>query len=46
MTGTHRGVWAGLEPTRKKVSVLIVIHFPWTAAASKFVGEKIYFDTA
>ena len=46
MTGTHRGVWAGLEPTRKKVSVPIVIHFPWNAAASKFAGEKIYFDTS
>ena len=46
MTGTHRGVWAELEPTRKKVSVPIVIHFPWNAAASKFAGEKIYFDTA
>ena len=46
MTATHRGVWAGLEPTRKKVSVPIVIHFPWNAAASKFAGEKIYFDAA
>ena len=46
MTGTHRGVWAGLEPTRKKVSVPIVIHFPWNAEVSKFAGEKIYFDTA
>ncbi len=46
MTGTHRGNWAGLEPTRKKVSVPIVIHFPWNEAASKFAGEKIYFDTA
>ena len=46
MTGTHRGAWGGLEPTRKKVSVPIVIHFPWNAGASKFAGEKIYFDTA
>ncbi len=46
MSGTHRGVWAGFEPTRKKVSVLIVIHFPWNGTAGKFVGEKIYFDTA
>lgn len=46
MTGTHRGVWAELEPTRNKVSVPIVIHFPWNMAASKFAGEKIYFDTA
>ena len=45
MTGTHRGAWAGLEPTRRKVSVPIVIHFPWNAAAGKFAGEKIYFDS-
>jgi hypothetical protein len=46
MTGTHRGKWAGLKPTRRKISVPIVIHFPWNAEASKFAGEKIYFDTA
>ena len=46
MTGTHRGAWAGLEPTRNKVSVPIVIHFPWNASAGRFAGEKIYFDTA
>ena len=45
-SGTHRGVWAGMEPTRKKVSVPIVIHFPWNVVAKKFSGEKIYFDTA
>ncbi|MCH8877046.1 MAG: ester cyclase [Chloroflexi bacterium] len=46
MSGTHRGVWAGMEPTRKKVSVPIVIHFPWNVEPKKFSGEKIYFDTA
>lgn len=46
MTGTHRGAWAGLEPTRKKISIPIVIHFPWNAEAGKFAGEKIYFDSA
>ncbi len=46
MSGTHRGPWAGLDPTRKRVSVPIVIHFPWNVAAGKFAGEKIYFDTA
>jgi len=45
---TATAIWscAGLQPTRKKVSVPIVIHFPWNAAALKFVGEKIFFDTA
>ena len=46
MSGTHRGVWAGMEPTRKKVSVPIVIHFPWNLVAKKFSGEQIYFYTA
>lgn len=46
MSGTHRGVWAGMEPTRKKISVPIVIHFPWNVEPKKFSGEKIYFDTA
>ncbi len=46
LIGTHRGEWAGLAPTRKKVSVPIVIHFPWNAEAARFAGEKVYFDTA
>ena len=46
MTGTHRGEWAGLKPTRRRVSIPIVIHFPWNDQAEKFAGERIYFDTA
>jgi predicted ester cyclase len=44
MTGTHRGVWAGMEPTGKPVRLQVVIHFPWNPAAQKFAGERIYFD--
>jgi predicted ester cyclase len=44
MTGTHQGLWAGLTPTGRAVRVLLMIHFPWNAAAEKFAGEKIYFD--
>jgi uncharacterized protein (TIGR02246 family) len=44
MTGTHRGKWAGIEPTGKQVSTLIVIHFPWDPSARKFAGESIYYD--
>jgi len=44
MTGTHRGKWAGIEPTGKQVSTLVVIHFPWDPSARKFVGESIYYD--
>ena len=46
MTGTHRGEWAGQPPSRKLVSTLIVIHFPWDPAAQKFAGERIYYDSA
>jgi predicted ester cyclase len=44
MTGTHRGKWAGFEPSGRQVSTLIVIHFPWEPAAGKFAGERIYYD--
>jgi predicted ester cyclase len=44
MTGTHRGLWAGLRPTGKPVRVQIIIHFPWNPVAKKFSGEKVYFD--
>lgn len=44
MTGTHRGVWAGLEPSGKTVATKIIIHFPWNREARKFAGERVYFD--
>jgi predicted ester cyclase len=44
MTGTHRGVWAGQQPTGQQVSTLVVIHFPWDPASAKFAGERIYYD--
>jgi predicted ester cyclase len=44
MTGTHLGVWAGLEPTGRPVRLRIIIHFPWNPAAAKFAGERVYFD--
>ena len=46
MTGTHRGAWAGLPPTGRSVSTLVVIHFPWDPDAQKFAGERIYYNTA
>lgn len=44
MTGTHRGIWAGIEPTGKSVTMRIMIYFPWDTGKMKFTGEKIYFD--
>ena len=44
MTGTHRGPWAGIEPTSKPVRLQIIIHFPWNPAAGRFAGENVYFD--
>ena len=44
MTGTHRGPWAGVEPTGKSVRATILILFPWDPVAQKFGGEKIYMD--
>jgi predicted ester cyclase len=46
MTGTHRGVWAGLAPTDRPVRLQILIHFPWDPSARRFAGERIYFDRA
>ncbi|HLW67658.1 MAG TPA: ester cyclase [Gemmataceae bacterium] len=44
MTGTHLGEWASQPPTGKALKLVIIIHFPWDAAAQKFAGEKVYFD--
>lgn len=46
MTGTHRGPWAGVAPTGRRVHLQIIIHFPWDPQAGKFAGERIYFDRA
>lgn len=44
MRGTHRGPWAGMPPTERRVALQIVIHFPWNPTRLKFAGERIYFD--
>jgi steroid delta-isomerase-like uncharacterized protein len=46
MTGTHRGAWAGIQPTGQSVRLKIIIHFPWDPEKKRFAGEKIYFDRA
>ncbi len=46
LSATHRGPWAGLEPTGRPVRLPIIIHFPWNPVAQKFDGERIYYDRA
>ena len=45
MTGTHRGMWAGLAPTGRSVNTLVVIYFPWDPRVGKFAGERIHYDS-
>jgi predicted ester cyclase len=46
MVGTHKGPWAGVEPTGRSVRLQIIIHFPWDPRSARFAGERIYFDRA
>jgi len=42
--GTQRDVWAGIQPTGKKIDVQVALIFVFEDA--DLVGEKIYFDQA
>ena|ERR1017187_476950 len=42
--GTHRGVWAGIEPTGKSMEVQAVLIFMFEG--DDLVCEKVYFDHA
>lgn len=44
LTATHRGPFAGLEPTGRSVRLPVAIHFPWVPAAGLFAGERIFLD--
>jgi predicted ester cyclase len=44
LTGTHQGVWAGIAPTGRVITLTILIYFAYSPAQGLFEGERIFFD--
>jgi predicted ester cyclase len=44
LTGTNTGPWAGVAPSGLRVSLEVLILFPWDPATDRFTGERIWFD--
>lgn len=44
LEATHEGVFAGLQPTGRKVQLELAILFPWDQGAGLFEGEQIFID--
>ncbi|HLX34268.1 MAG TPA: ester cyclase [Candidatus Limnocylindrales bacterium] len=44
LEATHRGAFAGLEPTGRKVRLELSILFPWDPRTERFGGERIFLD--
>jgi predicted ester cyclase len=44
LEATHRGSFAGLEPTGRAVRLELAILFPWDRASERFGGEQIFID--
>jgi predicted ester cyclase len=44
LTATHRGPFAGLQPTGRRVELPVAIHFPWLPEVGLFAGERIFLD--
>jgi hypothetical protein len=44
LTGTNLGPWAGVPASRLPIDLVVLILFPWDPAASRFTGERIWFD--
>ena len=44
LSATHRGPFAGLAPSGRRVRLPVAIHFPWVAGVGLFGGERIFLD--
>lgn len=44
LEATHRGPFAGLAPSGRRVRLPVAIHFPWVTEAGRFAGERIFLD--
>jgi SnoaL-like protein len=42
LNGRQIGEWAGTKASAERVSLRLLIWFPWSAAQGKFAGERIY----
>ena len=46
LEATHRGPFAGLQRTGRKVRLELAILFPWDPGTERFSGEQIFIDRA
>jgi predicted ester cyclase len=46
LEATHRGPFAGLAPSGRRVRLELAILFPWDPATRLFAGEQIFLDRA
>lgn len=44
LAATHRGRFAGLEPSGHRVRLELAILFPWDPASERCAGEQIFID--
>ncbi len=44
LEATHRGTFAGLAPTGRRIRLELAILFPWEPEAGRFGGERIFVD--